>query len=330
MAKSKDLSGPEKGSSKTKKKSGTKGSGSRESFTSRLAKRALRASLLPYRSIAFGYSTINLSLLRIFPNASGGTISRHKVAGISGEKHIPKKLVPGRSMLYFHGGGYTGGSAATHRSMVSRIAKACQTEIFVPDYRLAPRHPFPAALRDVQAIWLAMVRESPDADFFIGGDSAGGGLSTALLYQLRDQEQPMPLGAILLSPWMDVRMEHPGIELVQPFDPMLRASELRHYGEQYAAGHDLDDPLISPAEGDPHGLPQLLIQVGTADILFPDVERFARKALAAGNKAEFDTWPKMMHVWQATPFLPESIKAVHRMGVWMDRITSMKIKASQA
>ncbi|MBI1193843.1 MAG: alpha/beta hydrolase fold domain-containing protein [Bacteroidetes bacterium] len=289
----------------------------KESLASRVAKQTLRASLWPYRSVAFGRSTINLSLLRFFPSASGVQITRDKVGGIPGERHRPLNQMANRKLLFFHGGGYTGGSSTTHRAMVSRIAKACKAETFVADYRLAPRHPFPAALRDAKAVFLAWMREHPDASHFIAGDSAGGGLTTALLYQLRDQNLPLPQGAVLLSPWMDVRMEHPDIALIQRIDPMLRSDELRHYGEQYAAGHDLDDPLISPAEGDPHGLPPILLQIGQADILYPDAERFSRKALASGVKLDLESWPDMMHVWHAASMMPEARQAVRRIGEWV-------------
>jgi len=294
----------------------------KESLASRVAKQTLRASLWPYRSVAFGRSTINLSLLRFFPNASGVRVIRDKVGGIPGERHRPENAMPNRKLLFFHGGGYTGGSSVTHRAMVSRIAKACSAETFVADYRLAPRHPFPAALRDAQAAWLAWTREHPDAVHFIAGDSAGGGLCTALLYQLREQGLHLPQGAVLLSPWMDLRMEHPDIAAIQPRDPMLRADELRHYGEQYAAGHDLDDPLLSPAEGDPHGLPAILLQIGGADILSPDAERFARKALAAGVHLDLESWPDMMHVWHAASMMPEARRAVRRIGAWVDAQTN--------
>ncbi len=289
----------------------------KESLASRLAKQTLRASLWPYRNVAFGRSTINLSLLRFFPNASGVQITRDKVGGVPGERHRPLNQLADRKLLFFHGGGYTGGSSTTHRAMVSRIAKACKAETFVADYRLAPRHPFPAALRDAQAAFLAWTREHPDAAHFIAGDSAGGGLCTALLYQLRDQELQLPQGAILLSPWLDVRMENPDIEPIQRIDPMLRTDELRHYGVQYAAGHDLDDPLISPAEGDPHGLPPILLHIGSADILYPDAERFARKAQAAGVRIDLESWPDMMHVWHAAAMMPEARRAIRRIGEWV-------------
>lgn len=311
-----------------KKKPKRKSPENRESLASRVAKQALRASLWPYRSVAFGYSTINLGLLRIFPAARGVKIEKARIAGIPGEWHRPKQLEPGRKMLYFHGGGYTGGSCATHRSMVSRIARTCRTEIFVADYRLAPRHPYPAALRDAQAVWMALQKESPGAQWYIAGDSAGGGLTVALLYVLRDQQLPVPAGAILLSPWMDVRMEHQEIAAIQAKDPMLRASELRHYGEQYAGSHDLDDPLISPAEGNPFGLPPILLQIGTADILFPDDRRFAEKVQAANGQIELDVWDNMMHVWQATNFLPESNAALRRMLRWMQALERSKIDLS--
>jgi monoterpene epsilon-lactone hydrolase len=300
-----------------------------ESLASRVAKNTLRASLWPYRSVAFGRSTINLSLLRIFPNAPGVRIVRDKVGGVPGERHIPKSAYADRRLLYLHGGGYNGGSPATHRAMVSRIARVTRTETFVPRYRLAPRHPFPAALRDAQAVWLSWVREAPELQHFLMGDSAGGGLSVALMYQLRESEQRLPSGAMLLSPWLDVRMENPDIAEVEVRDPMLRASELRHYGEEYAASHELDDPLISPLLGDMHGLPPILLHIGTDDIFYPDCMLFGQNALAAGVEMELEVWPNMMHVWHAAAMMPESRKAVRRLSTWMEERMAMQKKRAR-
>ncbi len=319
MARDSDDKEEKAGKAKAKaKKVAAKEKEQRESLASRIAKQTLRASLWPYRSVAFGRSTINLTLLRFFPSASGVKIKKEVISGVPGERHRPKNALPDRKILYLHGGGYSGGSPATHRSMVSRMAWVCRSEIFVPNYRKAPRHPFPAALRDVQAVWLKFIREDPEARYFLAGDSAGGGLCAALLYQLRDQDHPLPTGAILLSPWMDVRMENPEIFEIQSIDPMLRSEELRHYGEQYAGSHDLDEPLISPVEGKPAGLCPLLIHVGSADILCPDTRIFAKKAIAAGVQTDLEVWPSMMHVWHAAGILPESRKAMQRIKEWIN------------
>jgi acetyl esterase/lipase len=298
-----------------KKKSG-------ESWWSRSAKNALRSSLAPYREIAFGKGHINLNLLRIFPNAGGVRIKRTKAAGIEADLHTPKKALDNRKLFYLHGGGYVGGSPKTHRTLVSHLARALSAETLCIDYRKAPRHPYPEGLRDAEAAWLAWQQRHPEADHFIAGDSAGGGLSVALAFQIRQRGTPPPKGIMLLSPWLDVHMNNPAIDDLEELDPMLRRDELIHYGELYAGSHDRDEPGISPLNGDLKGLPPIILQAGTHDLLHADASDFAAKADDAGVSITFDSWPKMMHVWHAAPVLPESKQALNRLREWADRISA--------
>jgi acetyl esterase/lipase len=137
---------------------------------------------------------------------------------------------------------------------------------------------------------------------------------------MRDTGGPAAAAVMLIAPWLDVGMANPGIPDIEAHDPMLKAEDLRHYGEQYAGGHDLDEPGISPLHGDPRGLPPMLIHVGTHDILYPDAEAYAAKASAAGADVTLEIWPRMMHVWHAAPMLPEARKAIRSIRAWVDRV----------
>jgi len=293
---------------------------SRESWWSRSAKNALRSSLAPYRELAFGKGHINLNLLRIFPNAGGVRIKRTTAAGIASDLHTPKKALDNRKLFYLHGGGYVGGSPKTHRTLVSHMARALRAEALCIDYRKAPRHPYPEGLRDAEAAWLAWQQRHPEAEHFIAGDSAGGGLAVALAFRIRERGTPPPKGILLLSPWLDVHMNNPAIDDLEPLDPMLRRDELIHYGELYAGSHDRDEPGISPLCGDLRGLPPIVLQAGTHDLLHPDACAFVEKASDAGVSITFDSWPKMMHVWQAAPVLPEAKEALSRLRKWTDKL----------
>lgn len=291
-----------------------------ESWWSRSAKSALRASLWPYREVAFGKSHLNLNLLRIFPNAGGVRIRATTIVDLPADHHVPKRHREDRKIFYLHGGGYVGGSPRTHRSLVSHMARALEAEAVCVDYRKAPRYPYPAALRDAEAAWLRWNQRYPEARHLIIGDSAGGGLALALAQRMRDTGGPAAAAVMLIAPWLDVGMANPGIPDIEAHDPMLKAEDLRHYGEQYAGGHDLDEPGISPLHGDPRGLPPMLIHVGTHDILYPDAEAYAAKASAAGADVTLEIWPRMMHVWHAAPMLPEARKAIRSIRAWVDRV----------
>ncbi len=219
-------------------------------------------------------------------------------------------------LLYFHGGGYYRGSVNTVREMVSRISRASGARVLNVDYRLAPEHPFPAAADDavIAYRWLLAQGVAPGR-IVAGGDSSGGGLVFALLTAMRDAGEPLPGGAVCLSPWVDLAQGGESYTTRAAEDPSITKPYLDHAAGVYLNGADAENPLASPLYAELSGLPPLLIQVGTAEVLLDDSTRLAAKARAAGVEVELDCWESMTHVWQnnATT-LPEGVEAVERIG----------------
>jgi monoterpene epsilon-lactone hydrolase len=220
-----------------------------------------------------------------------------------------------RQILFLHGGGYAAGAPALYRHITWRFAEASGARVVAPDYRLAPEHPFPAALDDALAVWRACVTDGVEAHrcAFVG-DSAGGGLALALALKLRDLGEPLPGAIVAISPWTDLAITgtsaHPGAS-----DPMLSADDLGPIAGQYLAGADARTPYASPLYGDPKGLPPTLVQVGSDEILFDDSARMAERMRKAGCDVTLEVWPRMPHVWHAfAPLLPEARQAIARVG----------------
>jgi acetyl esterase/lipase len=222
-----------------------------------------------------------------------------------------------RVVLYLHGGAYVLGSRATHRALAGRIARASRARLLLPEYRLAPENPFPAAVEDAVSCWRWLVSEGcPPDRMAIAGDSAGGGLTLATLLALKAAGDPLPACAVGLSPWTDLEGTGPTAEPGAVDDPMLTVDGLRTSGRQYA-GADLSNPLASPLHGELDGLPPLLLQVGTREILLSDSTRFADKARAAGVEVNLEVEEGLIHVWQMMPGVPEAQSAIDRIGAFI-------------
>jgi len=226
-------------------------------------------------------------------------------------------------VLYLHGGAYMMGSLATHGELMARIARACRCRVLGIDYRLAPEFPAPAALDDALAAyrWLLAQGVAP-ARLMLGGDSAGGGLALATLMALRDGGEPLPAGALLLSPWTDLSGSGASMTARAEADPMLDAAFLREAAALYCAGTDPRAPGVSPHFGDFCGLPPLLIQAGDAEILLDDSTRAAAAARSAGARVELAVWSGAFHVFQSFPQLPESTEALAMIGEFFARNTA--------
>ncbi len=223
----------------------------------------------------------------------------------------------GRVVLYLHGGGYVMGSRRTHRELASRIAGEAAARVLVLEYRLAPEHPFPAAVDDATEGYRWLRKQGIAASSIaIAGDSAGGGLTLATLLALRDAGEALPACAVCLSPWTDLEATGASAQPGGADDPMIPVAALRDMGKVYADGA-LRNPLAAPLYGSFKGLPPLLIQVGTREILLDDSTRVADKARAAGVTVRLEIEEGAPHVWQAMPNLPEAIDAVRRIGVFV-------------
>ena len=214
-------------------------------------------------------------------------------------------------ILYLHGGAFTLGSINVHREWITRLAAATRVRCLAIDYRLAPEDPFPAALEDALTTyhWL-LDHEFSASRLVIAGDSAGGGLGLSALVKLRDTGSELPAGAVMISPWIDLSLNGASIQQNARLDPILKPSILAACARDYAGENTLTSPLISPLYADLHGLPALMIQVGTDEILFDDAIRIADRARDSGVEVTLSIWDEMFHVFQLIPFLPETKRAL--------------------
>ena len=226
-------------------------------------------------------------------------------------------------LLYLHGGGYGGGSALSHSELAARLARATGAVALLPEYRLAPENPFPAALDDAVAAYRAVLAEvDGDATRIVaGGDSAGGGLAVAMCVALRDAGDPLPRALALLSPWVDLTCSSPSWDARFEGDPVLDHS-LREAAERYLAGADARDPFASPLFADLSGLPPVLLQVGTHEILYDDAVSFADQATRAGVEVELEIGHDLIHVWPIFPITPEAVASTARIGRHLSRLPS--------
>jgi epsilon-lactone hydrolase len=226
---------------------------------------------------------------------------------------------PKRVILYLHGGGYVIGSIRTHREMISRLSRAAGVRCLAVDYRLAPEHPFPAAVEDATTAYRWLVKQgiSPKK-IVVAGDSAGGGLTIATLVNLRDQRDELPAAAVPISPWVDLEGIGESMTARAALDPMVQKPGLLQLAGHYLAGKSPRTPLAAPLYADLTGLPPLLIQVGTAETLYDDATRIAERAKKAGVEVTLEPWEDMIHVFQVfAPMLPEGQKAIERIGAFV-------------
>jgi monoterpene epsilon-lactone hydrolase len=226
--------------------------------------------------------------------------------------------------VYFHGGGYRLASALAYRAYGSNLAKACEARVLLVDYRLAPENPFPAAVDDAVAAYQWVLQQgTPPGRVVIGGDSAGGGLTAALLLALRDRGVALPAGAVCLSPWVDMTLTAGSYESRAAADKLFSLASAEEASKLYLNGHDPKDPLVSPVFGSWTGMPPLLIQVGDAEVLLDDAAQLASVAAAAGVDVEHHVYAEMPHVWQMSyPAFPEAVDAVRQIGDFVRRVTS--------
>jgi acetyl esterase/lipase len=222
------------------------------------------------------------------------------------------------TLLYLHGGGYVVCSPGTHRDLISRIAAASGARTIAIDYRKAPEYPFPAPVDDAEAAYRALLEAGTAADrLFVGGDSAGGGLTLALLQRVRDAGLPLPRGGILLSPWVDLECGGESIATNARYD-YLPVQGLSWGAQQYLQDGDRRHPHASAVHADLAGFPPLLIQTGGAELFLSENERLAEAARAAGVDVTHEIEPGMVHVYPAfATFIPECGKAIDSIGAFV-------------
>lgn len=256
----------------------------------------------------------------VFPVPEIVSISAVNAGGVPAEWVRVSGARPDCRLLYLHGGGYVAGGLPSHRPLAAWISEASRCALLLLEYRLAPEHPFPAALNDALAAFRWMQENGPagkmpTAQSFIAGDSAGGGLTLATMMALRDAGDGLPDAAVTLSAWTDLALTGDSLNSRAPLDPILNPLMMQVLAKAYLAGTDPYTPLASPLYGDMAGLPSLLLQVSDAEILRDDSTRFAEKARSAGIDVTVQIWPEMFHVWQGlAPLFPEGQQAIDRIG----------------
>ncbi len=244
--------------------------------------------------------------------------------GIRAEWVLAGKAQPDRRLLYLHGGAYLAGTPATYEGFASRLSTASGCSVLVLDYRLAPENPFPAAVEDSIEAYRWVVENGPNGPgsatrVFVAGDSAGGGLTLAVLVAGRDRRLRPPSAAVTFSAWTDLEGTGESLRTRSDVEVFLPPSGLGPAAALYLAGKSARDPLASPLYADLRGLPPLLMQVGDAEILLDDTLRVTRRAKEFGVDVATDVWPEMFHVFQVfAETLPEGRAAIDRVAAFLE------------
>jgi monoterpene epsilon-lactone hydrolase len=235
----------------------------------------------------------------VWPVAADVTLTAVDVGGVPGEWSIVPGSDPSRVLMFFHGGGYCSGSILSHRRMVTEAGRAAGVRTLAVGYRLAPEHKFPGAFDDALTAWRFLRKEGVAAEHLaIGGDSAGGGLTLALINRLRAEDEAQPACAWLASPWTDLTMSGSTLASKDAVDPLIHKAYLAELADAYLpAGFERKDPRVSPLYSDLKGLPPTLIQVGSDETLLDDAVRLAAAAGAADVAVTLQIWPHMIHAW---------------------------------
>lgn len=252
------------------------------------------------------------------PLPEGMRVEPIDVNGIPAQWFSPACADTTAVVLYLHGGAYMLGSPTSHRDLVARLSVAAGIPALLIDYRLAPEHVFPAALDDALTAYQWLLARYPAQHIALAGDSAGGGLTLALLQTLRDRHLPQPAGAALFSPWTDLAGTVKSRSTQEAVDPIFSGDMINALAHFYAGAEDLGNPLLSPIYADMHGFPPLRIDVGRDEVLLDDALLIADHARAAHVPVELTVWDDMWHVFQAyASVLPEGQQSLEKMGSFL-------------
>ena len=288
-----------------------------------LAKLAARQLALPQYRLAR-----EAAAQRMFRMPAGATVEVAEIGGCAGEwLHAPRPGAQG-VVLYLHGGAYTGGSCITHRAVAARLARAAGHSVFNLAYRLAPEHPFPAALDDALAAYQGLLAVRPGSAIALAGDSAGAALALALAVRLREQGVSAPAALALMSPWTDLTLSHATHSSKARVDPYFPSRErLQLAARHYAGATALDHPLLSPHFAQLHELPPTLIHVGEREALLDDSLQLAKGMSAKGSQVSIKVFPGMWHVWQMLGgWMPEADQSLRELAAFLTlRLSSVAV-----
>lgn len=243
--------------------------------------------------------------------AAGTSVQQTTLGGVPVEIATPPRYAGAASIVYLHGGAYVALAPRGYRRLVTRLALATGCRVVAVDYRLAPEHPYPAALEDAVAVCTAERAERPHEKFVIAGDSAGGGLTVATAIALRDRGYELPAALICISPWVDLTCSGDSVTTRARQERILSPAGLAADARLYAGAEQLDSPTVSPLFADLSGLPPMMIQVGDDEVLLDDATRLADAARHAGVTVSLQIWPRLWHVWHLyAGLLPEADAAI--------------------
>ena len=253
---------------------------------------------------------------KVFPTPAEVKVERVTALIVPAEWLRPPSAEPGRVVLYLHGGGYVIGSPRSHRHLAAAIAAAAGASALLLEYRCAPESPFPAAVDDAVAAYRWLLDQGISAGgLVIAGDSAGGGLTVATLLALRDGGVPLPAAGVCISPWVDLTCSGASYSTKAASDPIVKKAGVEEMARAYLGMADRRTPLAAPLFADLRGLPPLLIQVGSEEVLLDDATQLAERARAAGVDTTLEVWDQMVHVWHwFLPLLDEAEEAIGTIG----------------
>jgi acetyl esterase/lipase len=243
------------------------------------------------------------------------------LGGVAVEWIAPRKAHSSNVFFHLHGGGYVLGDPAGSRAFTTDLARRLNGRVVSVDYRLAPEHPFPAAVDDALAAYCALLEQGQvPGTIAIGGESAGGGLTMALLLAAKNAGLPMPAAAVLVSPWVNMRCSAESFDSRAASDPLLTRRSLKEMADAYLGPADAKNPLASPLFGALRGLPPLLIHVGSEEVLLDDSRDLAAAAMAQDVATVLAVWPQMIHVWHMFhPMLPDGAAAMAELATFIKK-----------
>jgi epsilon-lactone hydrolase len=259
------------------------------------------------------------------PLPSGTTVADQVLNGVRAKVVTAATVRPGRTVVHFHGGGYCVGSPGLARAWAAHLSARAGCRVVLPDYRLAPEHPHPAALDDARDVVIALLGEADAGPVVLSGDSAGAGLALATAATVRKKHQNPLAGCILMAPWLDLSVDRRADPDLVRRDVLLSPGWLEACAEAYASRPAWADPTVSPLRADHAGLPPLLIQSGADELLAPDAERMAASASAAGVDVTYTRWPRMWHDFALQPGLLAAADSALAQAAWfVDAVTTRK------
>ncbi len=271
----------------------------------------------PQPTIAARRSFMNRYLEFVAPGLEATEFRRETVdaGGVQAEWCIPAGSDEGRVVLYVHGGGFVMGSPQSHYELAGRVARSADAVALVVDYRLAPEHPWPAAVDDVASAYRWLLGDAKRQSKLVGvaADSAGGAIALSALIKLLHEGDPMPAGVVLMSPWVGLDIT----EDLETDDPVLDVKEMREFAKMYIGELLPDDPRVSPLYADLSGLSPILVHVGSREAVKGDSLRLVKSAEAGGVQAEVEVWEGMVHGWQLAPQVPEAVGSTQKLGSFL-------------